>query len=232
MFFFSIGLVLLYACSPIVTSTSSNYPPLSDNQEVLVIDVNDPKPENAVELGQVNIASAGATMNCTYEAVIEIAKREARKNGGNVLKLVEHQLPPSGGKCHSIKALILKIENPLQYKPVEEEIIQNADYAILKIYRPSGSGALVAYDLNLGDSVICRVKNNYRAIVYVKKAGLDTLWAVSDDKKELPINIAFGKTYYVRCGLQTALLAGEPLLDLVDSQTGEAEFESINTPIQ
>jgi len=230
--FFIIGLIFLNACSPIITTTRSNYPPLDDRQEVLVIGLNETKPENAIEFGQVKIGDTGATTNCTYDAFIEMAKTEARKNGGNALKILEHKLPSDGGSCHIIRALILKVDDPTKYKPIEDDIILNADYAILKIYRPSGTGALVNYDLHLGDSVICRVKSNFRAILYIKKDGLNSLWAIGDAVKEVPINIKFGKTYYLRCGLKTAFLTGQPELDLVDSQTGEEEFESINAAIQ
>ncbi len=208
-------------------------PPLDEKSEVLVLGLSQTKPKNAVELGQVKINSAGASRNSTYDAVIERAKLEARKSGGNVLKIVQHRLHTADGLCHSITALILKVDDPTNYKPIEEEIIQNADYAIFNVYMPIVRGNVDNYDLYLGDSILYNVGNNSRTTLYIKKDGLDTLRATIDATREMPITIEFGKTYYVRCGVNTefeGLLL--PEIDLIDWQTGKAEFETINSDIR
>ena len=132
-----------------------------------------------------------------------------------------------GSTCHRIMANILRVENAEAYTPkVEEEVILDVDYAILNVYRFGGAGSLVSYDLHLGDSVICRVSNNYKTTIRVKKDGLNSLWARTESKAEVPINVKMGKVYYLRCGLTMGVFVGHPKLDLIDRNTGKSEFES------
>lgn len=226
------GLIIFSSCNPkISTSLSKSYPTLDYKQDVLVISLDQSEPENAEVLGQVKIGDTGFTTNCSYDIVIDKAKLEARKVGGNAIKIIKHT-PPSGfgSTCHNITANILKIENvDSSITKAEDEILLNVDYAILNVYRYNGVGALVSYDLHLGDSVICRVKNNFKTTIYIKKDGLNSLWSKTEAKSEVPINIKMGKTYYLRCSLKMGAFVGRPYLELVDSKTAKAEFESFKT---
>lgn len=233
--FVIVGFIFFSSCSPkISTSLSKSYPPLDYKQEVLVIGLDQAVPENSEVLGQVKIGDTGFSTNCDYDIVIDKAKLEARKAGGNAIKIIEHT-PPSamGSSCHRITAKILKIENIENYTPkVEQEVLLDVDYAILNVYRYSGAGALVSYNLYLGDSVICRVKNNFKTTLHIKKDGLNSLWAKTEAKSEVPIDVKMGKTYYLRCGITMGAFVGHPKLELIDSKTGKAEFESIKAKKQ
>lgn len=229
------GLILLTSCSPkISTSLSKNYPPLDYQQEVIVIGLDQAEPDNSEVLGQVKIGDTGFSTKCDYDIVIDKAKLEARKAGGNAIKIIEHT-PPSamGSSCHRITAKILKVENAENYSPkVEEEILLDVDYAILNVYRYSGAGAFVGYDLYLGDSVICRIKNNFKTTLHIKKDGLNSLWAKTEAKSEVPIDVKMGKTYYLRCGITMGAFVGHPKLELIDPKTGKTEFESFKAKNQ
>lgn len=233
--FVIVGFIFFSSCSPkISTSLSKSYPPLDYKQEVLVIGLDEAVPENSEVLGQVKIGDTGFSTNCDYDIVIDKAKLEARKAGGNAIKIIEHT-PPSamGSSCHRITAKILKIDNIENYTPkVEQEVLLDVDYAILNVYRYSGAGALVSYNLYLGDSVICRVKNNFKTTLHIKKDGLNSLWAKTEAKSEVPIDVKMGKTYYLRCGITMGAFVGHPKLELIDSKTGKAEFESIKAKKQ
>ena len=220
--------LIICSCSPkISTSISKNYQQIDYKQEIVVFGIDDTEPDAAELLGQVKIGDTGFSTNCNYDVVIDKAKLEARKVGGNALKIVEHKLPSAMGRsCHRITAKILRVKNIEYYIPEEDEIILDVDYAILNVYRYGGSGALVSYDLYLGDSVICRVRNNYKTTLYIKKDGLFTLGAKTETKTEIPIDIKIGKTYYLRCGISMGAFVGRPKLELIDSKTGKAEFES------
>jgi len=224
------ALILFSSCNPkISTSISRTYPPLDYKQEVVVIGLSESEPDKAEVLGQVKIGDTGFSTNCGFDVVIEKAKLEARKTGGNAIKIIEHT-PPSamGSSCHRITAKILKVVNIENYKSQEEEeVLLDIDYAILKVYRYSGAGALVGYDLHLGDSTICRVKNNFKTTIHIKKDGLNSLWAKTESKSEVPIDVKMGKTYYLRCGITMGAFVGHPKLELVDSKTGKLEFESL-----
>jgi hypothetical protein len=134
-----------------------------------------------------------------------------------------------GSSCHRITAKILKVSD-FSLLPViskSDSALANADYALLHIYRFNGVGVLIGFDLYLGDTVICQVKNNWRKILRIKKDGLNTVCARTEVKEELPINIKIGKEYYVRCSITMGAFVGHPKLDLVSSEIGKEEYESI-----
>jgi hypothetical protein len=225
------ALIFFSSCNPkISTSIRRSYPPLDYKQEIVVIGLAHPEPENAEVLGQVKIGDTGFSTKCGYDIVIDKAKLEARKAGGNAIKIIEHKPPTAmGSTCHRITAKILKAENIESYKPVEvvDSTLLHADYAILHIYRNSGVGALVSYDLHLGDTTICRVKNRWKKSIKVKKDGYNTLWARTEAKKELPMKIEFGREYYIRCAVTMGAFVGHPSLELVDNISGKAEFDAV-----
>lgn len=104
------ALILFSSCSPrISTSLSKNYPPLDYRQKVVVIDLDQPKPNNSEELGQIKVGF-GFSTKCNYEIVIDKAKLEARKVGGNAIKITKHKTPDLWSTCHRITAITLKVE--------------------------------------------------------------------------------------------------------------------------
>jgi len=228
---FSICCLMIFnSCAPkISTSISKNYPPLDYSKDVKVFGLQDPIPGSSEEIGTVKIGDTGFSTNCGWEVVLDKAKIEARKIGGNAIKIIDH-IPPSlmGSSCDRITAKILKVENfNAIATTIEDSSLINADYAIIHVYRHSGAGAFVSFDLHLGDTVICRVSNRWKKTIKIRKDGLNTLWAKTEVKEELPINIKFGKEYYIRCGITMGLLVGRPSIELVDNQSGKTEFQSI-----
>jgi hypothetical protein len=230
-FIYLVGVSLfLGACSPrITTQINKNYSPLDYKEDIVVFKLEDPIPDQSEELGTVRIGDTGFSTKCGYEVVIDAAKLEARKAGGNALKITEHTLPNFVSSCHQITATILKVTDFSSLSQISEKdsLLANADYALLHVYRFSGAGALVGFDLYLGDSVICRVKNNWKKTIRIRKDGLNTLWARTEVKEELPINIKIGKEYYIRCGITMGALVGRPSIQLVSKDTGESEYRAI-----
>lgn len=227
-------IVVLQACGPkILTSISKSYPVLDYREEVRFFGLNDPLPASVEKIGVVKIGDSGFTTDCQFASVVDKAKLEARKVGGNAIKIIEHKLPGmDGSSCHRIQAAILRIENFDQtataaQAPVDSTLL-NADYALLHIYRnASHYGSLISYNLYLGDSIICRVSNRSRTTIRTKKDGLNTLWAKTEAKVELPINIKLGQEYYIRCGIAPGLLTGRPSLEIADSYSGKLEYDAL-----
>lgn len=220
----------LVACNPkIATTMSKSYPPLDYREEVVVIGPDGMEPEFFELLGEVKVGDSGFTTNCSFETVLEEAKLAARKAGGNVIKITEHKLPsPLVSSCHRITARILRVENMLSGKSDEEEYIPGIEYAVLNVYRYSGPGAVIGYDLHLGDTVLCRVINNFKTTLHITRDGMNTLWAKTESKAEIPVDFEFGRVYYLRCSITIGALLGRPKLELVDAKTGKMEFESFN----
>jgi hypothetical protein len=100
-------------------------------------------------------------------------------------------------------------------------------YALLHVYRSGSVGALISYDLHLGDAVICRVSTKTKETIRVTQEGLKILWARTESKAELPIDIQFGKEYYICCGMKMGIFVGRPKIELVDNKRGEAEFQTL-----
>ena len=227
-------IMLIGACSPkVTTKIAKSYPALSYDSEIAVLAVAQQQPDNAELLGELKIGDAGLSTKCTYEDVIASAKLEARKIGGNMLKLTEHKLPSAlASSCHRISAKIFRVKNIEEWLTVKEDPLLDVDYAIINIYRYGGMGSLIAYNINLGDSIVARVKNNYKTTINIKKEGQHTLWAKTESKTEVPINLKNGKQYYLRCGVSVGAFVGRPTLELIDSRTGKAEFEAFQAKNQ
>jgi hypothetical protein len=147
--------------------------------------------------------------------VIEKAKTESRKVGGNALKITQHKTPDFWSSCHRITAEVLKIEGLDNYIAVAEAANIDSvliDAAIINVYRTAELGVLVNYDLYLNDSIICRVTSNFCESIKINKSGLISILAKTESKTEIPIDIEFGKTYYVRCGIKMGAFVGSPPL--------------------
>ncbi len=108
--------ILFSACGAVVSSSlSTNYGPLNYKEEVTVIPVSESIPEGAEVLGTLKVKDSGITVKCDYETVIEKAVIEARKSGGNAIKITKHSAPSLWSSCHQIEAVILFLENKAEH---------------------------------------------------------------------------------------------------------------------
>ena len=228
---YALYLCILSSCGPkVTTKLNSKLAPLDYREQVVVYGMNQALPENSEEIGEVHVGDSGFSAICDFNTVLNKATEEARKAGGNAIKIYRHVPPNFASTCHRISVKILKIEKVEDYFVEEDSWRKNnpdLDYALLHIYRFGGMGALIGYDLYLGDSLLCRVKHNWKETIQITKAGSNSLWAKTETKEEIPINIELGKEYYVRCGIGTGILVGRPTITLVDEKSGKYEFESI-----
>ena len=105
--------IVASGCGPAVnTAMLSSGPPIPPTAEIRVIPVYELPPDNAVMLGKVKVGDSGFSTNCNYETAIGRAKMEARKNGGNAIKLTKHTMPDFWSSCHRIEADILSLPTP------------------------------------------------------------------------------------------------------------------------
>ena len=102
------------------------------------------------------------------------------------------------------------------------------DCVLLHLYRPgSMMGMAISYDLHLDDEVVFRVKNKSKTTLKITSEGLKTLWAKTEARTELPVDIKLGHEYYIRCGLGMGAFVGRPKLEIVDNEKGKNEFAKI-----
>jgi len=228
--FLVIVTVLLDSCSPkISTNLNKIYPPLDDVENVRVLSLQQPVTAGSEEIGTVKVHGVGLGAECGFDFVIEQVRMEARKAGGNAIKIIKHKLPSThGNSCHKITARILIVENINEvFGSAEDELPGDVNYAILNVYRYGGYGSLVDYNLYLGDSLLCRVENNYYERIKIYNEGINTLWAETETKFEIPVSVEFGKEYYLRCAVTMGILEGRPEFELVEEQNGRIEVETI-----
>ncbi|MEI8085613.1 MAG: hypothetical protein WCG93_05280 [Paludibacter sp.] len=105
-------LFLLSSCTPkVITSISKNYAALDSTQEVRVIELTEEVPLKSELLGEVKVGDSGFTNKCDLPTVLAAAKLEARKVGGNAIRIVSHQFPDYASSCHRITANIYKVSS-------------------------------------------------------------------------------------------------------------------------
>ena len=227
-----VALFLATACSPKVSKTiTKSYAPLDYKEDVLVLDLQTPAPIGSDEMGTIKIGDTGFTTDCDWNTVIETAKTEARKVGGNAIKITKYKPPNMGSTCHRITAVILRIDNTSEIAAATKanDVLADWDYALLHIYRLGGPGAMVSYDVHLGNDVICRAKNKWKTTIQIRSFGRNTVWATTESKTEIPVNFEPGREYYIRCGIKMGVMVGRPALELVYKNVGKFEFDSIKT---
>lgn len=102
-------LFLVGCASTINTTYSVKYPPTPAGTPITVFGLNDEAPTNSKIIGTIKIGDSGFSVNCGWDQVIEKAKKESRKIGGNAIKIETIEEPDYYSTCYRIKASILKI---------------------------------------------------------------------------------------------------------------------------
>lgn len=146
-------LVVLTSCSPKITTTVMKIrPPVRSDMEVMVFDTPDHLSEKAEILGIVEVGDAGATTNCGYEAMMGLLKEEARKMGGNAVRILLYRPPDGFSSCHRFKAEVI-------YLPPGEENIVNRpgpDESEILVTEPVVTDPDLIVFTN-GDSIYCKI---------------------------------------------------------------------------
>jgi len=140
--------ILLFSCSPrITTSFIKKEKPLPKNTVVMVYDKNDIIPVATEKLGVTRVNDNLSTAQFDYNSVIELAKLEAGKAGGNAIRIIKHQVPNLFNNGHEVYADILKIDTGIVYQSSN----QKSNESDIKIPYPHWRFALNGgYAYNLG----------------------------------------------------------------------------------
>ena len=95
------------------------------------------------------------------------------------------------------------------------------------IVRQSSLGKHAIHLVHIGEEKVYRAKSRSSAEVKVYEEGEVLIWAKTESKEILPMEIKLGGEYYVRCSVVTGLVVGRPLLEKVSASSGKVEYESI-----
>lgn len=220
-------LVTSSCTSKIASSQQKKYPPLNSQQEVKVFAIGQIIPRNSELIEKLSTGEKGFKADINYDIVIRQAKFFARKAGGNAIQIIDYTAPSalvSPKHRMTINILSIPVDENV-YRQEEITTIPNINYAILHIYRYGGPGFAVNYNLVLGDSTICKVKNNFSTTIQIKKEGRKTIWAQTEARSFVIVDFKFGREYFLRCGIVEGSVVGIPKLELVNTMTGKSEME-------
>lgn len=104
--------MLLSSCSPrILTNVMVIYRPVPVDS-VRVFMPGEVVPNSAERIGEVAIVDRGTTTKCSYEYVVQQAREETARNGGNGLLITEHVTPSVWrSSCHQIAGWMLYLKD-------------------------------------------------------------------------------------------------------------------------
>ena len=133
IFILPIVALFIYSCSPkIIVNAEKKFEETKQHEGFVIFGMKDTFNINEGKyIGYVKIKDSGLTIDCSYETVTKLAEAEARKVGGNTLKIVTHRLPdPFISQCHQITGNIYKLTNVSKY---EKKIIWNENRKLKQI---------------------------------------------------------------------------------------------------
>jgi hypothetical protein len=107
------------------------------------------------------------------------------------------------------------------------------NYALLYVYRPRNfQSSIVSYYLYLNNSMIKeyligRVTNNSKFVVKLYQEEKTQIFAQTESKRSVTIDVKFGKKYYLKCGVTMGIVVARPELNLINPAQGELDYENV-----
>lgn len=126
---FWLTLLLAGCASTVRTTYSTKYSPTPISEPIIVYGLNDAVPANAQNIGTIKIGDSGFSVACGWNQVIEKAKNECRKIGGNGIKLISVYEPDFSSTCYRITAYVLKSPEKQYISQAEK----NTGYTVSKL---------------------------------------------------------------------------------------------------
>jgi hypothetical protein len=118
---------------------------------------------------------------------------------------------------------------PLTSETASAALPAGTPYALLHFYRPGKmAGFLIGYDVHVGDSVGYRARNGSRGEVRRRVPGPVMVWAKTEAREELVLDVQPGREYYVRCTIGVGAVVGRPHLQQVSVAQGQKESAGIS----
>ncbi|MBT3748109.1 MAG: trypsin-like serine protease [Bacteroidetes bacterium] len=112
---------LFTGCTSTVSTTrTTSLPPTPASEQIIVYGLNDAIPPNAKNIGMIKIGDSGFSIDCGWDQVLESAKLECRKIGGNAIKLASINEPDIMSTCYRITAYAMRLPQK-RYLPSDEQ---------------------------------------------------------------------------------------------------------------
>lgn len=118
---FFITVIGFISCSPKITSNFINpQPKLSIDEKVALLDIEHDLPNNIMKVGNLRFQDSGFSTDCSFNSLMNKARIEARKNGANIVKVVDKKTPDLWSSCYRLKIELYKYDGDVstlsQYK--------------------------------------------------------------------------------------------------------------------
>jgi hypothetical protein len=82
------------SCSPKISSNFTNpQPKLSIDEKVALLDIEHELPKDLTKIGDLRFQDSGFSTDCSFNSLMNQARIEARKNGANIVKVVDKKKP-------------------------------------------------------------------------------------------------------------------------------------------
>ena len=240
------ALILLSSCSPRIISVIKKTHSSNFNDSVFLYEINQTVNCNYEDLGTFKIDNTDLTKLSKYDKIINYAKSEARKIGGNAIKILDHTGPQAEmmglgvafTTSHNAVFKILKIfpDQPASKTQQNDSTLfgksalyfyeQNNEFS--SYYRPTGMESIAfsmgyGYQLLLDDSLIVKMGKNWKKSAFItQKKGNHIIKAkIKDGNFQIPLNLESGKDYYVRLRYS---VSGKRYFEVVSNDLGEFEY--------
>ncbi|MDR5591580.1 hypothetical protein [Christiangramia sp. SM2212] len=111
-------IIVVAGCSPKIKSNLTNaQPALSANDEVAFLDLKHEVPQKVVKIGSLKFQDSGFSTDCSFNSILNKARLEARKNGANIVKVVEKKEPDLWSSCYRLNIDLYKFEGSVSSLP-------------------------------------------------------------------------------------------------------------------
>lgn len=99
----SISILLLVSCGASIQSNfTEQLKPLTIENKVAFLDLENKLPENAKKIGQAKFGDSGFSTNCDFNTNLISARKIARENGANIVKVIKKSTPDLWSSCYRI----------------------------------------------------------------------------------------------------------------------------------
>lgn len=106
------------SCSPKISSNFTNpQPKLSIDENVALLDIEHKLPENTLKIGDLRFQDSGFSTDCSFNSLMTQARNEARKNGANIVKVVDKKKPDLWSSCYRLKIELYKYDGDVSSLP-------------------------------------------------------------------------------------------------------------------
>ncbi len=109
---------LLIGCSAnIKSSFTSQNKPLTIEDKVAFLDIQNKVPESAKKIGEAKYGDSGFSTNCDFNTNLISARKLARSNGANIVKVTKKSTPDIWSSCYRITVEFYYFEGDVTQLP-------------------------------------------------------------------------------------------------------------------